>query len=81
MSPFKIGDRVAIIPHRGTNDDGSVKEVMGIVTNPCKLTDMKRLDGTPVVFYVMVRCPSMRDISNPRAEDLGYHAVSLELVS
>jgi hypothetical protein len=81
MSPFKQGDKVSIIPHRGKNEDGTVKHVIGVVTDPCKLTDMTRLDGSKVGFYVMVRCPSMRNISDPRAEDLGYHAASLELVA
>jgi hypothetical protein len=74
-SPFKVGDRVSIIPHRSKERD-----VIGVVTDPCRLTDMKRLDGTPVGFYVMVRCPSSKDLSNPRAEDMGFHASSLELV-
>lgn len=72
MTAFKIGDRVAIIPHRGQNDDGSVKEVFATVTNPHDPTDMTRLDGSPVGFYVRV-------IINTRQADLGYHEQSLQL--
>lgn len=80
MAKFQVGDKVSIIPHRGVNEDGSVKHVVGVVTDPCRPTDMVRLDGSKVGFYVMVRCPSAKDISNPQAEDLGYHAQSLERV-
>lgn len=79
-SPFQVGDKVSIIPHRSRNEDGSVKHVIGVVTDPCRLTDMTRLDGSRVGFYVMVRCPGARDIANPSAEDLGYHAASLEKI-
>lgn len=79
-SPFKRGDKVSILPHRSKNEDGTIKDVIGVVTDPCRATDMRRLDGSAVGFYVMVRCPSARDLSNPSAEDLGYHATSLELV-
>jgi hypothetical protein len=72
MSPFKQGDKVSIIPHRGRNEDGTVKHTIGVVTDPCKLTDMTRLDGSKVGFYVMVSI---------KGQDLGYHAASLELVA
>jgi hypothetical protein len=73
-APFKAGDRVAIIPHRDKNEDGTVKETFGIVTNPHDPTDMKRLDGTPVGHYVRLQRVGARN----DLEQLGYHEASLE---
>lgn len=71
-SPFNVGDKVSIIPHRGTNEDGSAKHVVGVVSDPCRPTDMLRLNGSPVGFYVVVDLKGMQ---------LGYHAASLERVA
>ena len=71
-SPFQVGDKVSIIPHRSRNEDGSVKHVIGVVTDPCRPTDMTRLDGSPVGFYVVVDLKGVQ---------LGYHAASLERIN
>ena len=66
---FQPGDKVAIIPHRSRNEGGSVKDVIGVVTDPRRETDMIRLNGDPVGFYVMVQIAD---------KELGYHERSLE---
>lgn len=74
-SPFAIEQRVHIIPHRSKHEDGSVKEALAVVIDPCRPTDMLRLDGSAVWFYVMVRDP----VDKTGAER-GYHACSLESI-
>lgn len=72
---FQIGDKVTIPAHRDvkTNADGTVtvKDVEGVVTNPHDPTDMMRLNGDPVRFYVRVRI---------KDREYGYHEVSLRKV-
>ena len=72
---FNYGDRVAIKPHARTLDDGKIDPDLATVTNPHDPTDMTRLNGDKVGFYVRVK----RD-KTPHITDSGYHLSSLELV-
>lgn len=74
-SPFVAEQHVHIIPHRSRNEDGSIKETLAVVTDPCRPTDMVRLDGSAVGFYVMVRDPF-----DGLRKERGYHACSLESI-
>lgn len=59
---FKTGDRVVILPHSSEES-----KVCGTVVNPCDPTDMLRLDGSPVGFYVRV------DIDGKDKPTPGWH--------
>jgi hypothetical protein len=75
MTAFNQGDRVAIIPHTDRLPDGTVREDLATVTNPCQPTDVLRITGEPVGHYVLVE----RD-ARPGVRDLGYHEASLRLI-
>lgn len=70
---YQAGDRVEILPHRTFDRDGKiVSQHFGKVIDPHRATDMRRIDGTPVGFYVDVR-------ELPTMYTGGYHEASLVL--
>jgi len=64
MPKFKEGDKVVVKHQREMGEC--------IVTNPCEQTDMTRIGGEPVGFYVR--------IDTPKAKNQGYHEENLEKV-
>lgn len=48
-----------------------------VVMDPCSFTDMKRIDGTPVEFYVMLR-KITKDGAINKSE--GYHQDNVRLL-
>lgn len=71
---FQLNDPVEILPHRSKDADGTVKRVLARVTNPHDPTDMVRINGEPVGFYVRVAL-------KPGGPELGYHEQSLRLIT
>lgn len=72
---FHTGDTVTITPNATKLPDGTIQPVHAIVANPHRPTDMVRVDGTPVGFYVDVVLLTGRN-----GPLLGYHAESLQKV-
>lgn len=72
---LRTGDTVTITPNATKLPDGTIQPVYAVVVNPHRPTDMVRVDGTPVVFYVDVVPLAHRD-----TPALGYHAESLQKV-
>ena len=75
--PFKTGDRVRIIPHREKIDDEHFKERYAVVTDPHVPTDMRRIDGSAVGFYVAVE----PEIRTPKTVPELFHEASLALAN
>lgn len=69
------GDTVTITPNATKLPDGTIQPVYAVVVNPYRPTDMVRVDGAPVGFYVDVVL-----LTNRNGPALGYHAESLQKV-
>lgn len=73
MTPrFKPGDLVSIVPHRIDREGEPTIHTLARVVNPCRPTDMVRVTGEPVRFYVDV------EILDRPGKLHAFHEASLE---
>lgn len=69
MPRFKVGDLVSIIPHRREEADGTVTHALAQVVNPRRNTEMRRISGEPVEFYVDVEMVEVTELAKTTGAD------------